>query len=100
MYALMPKAGQPWNRDFLEQSSLLQDFCELAGPLLEGSGWPTLDTYTWFVERERSTRAPELSPVCFAPPAPRPRRRRLDRALEPTDVYDGRVVLRGEVPCL
>jgi hypothetical protein len=94
----MPKSGQRWSADFLARSALLQDFRELAAPLLEGCGWPTLDQYTRLAERERAARAPELSPVRFAPPLPRQRRKRTGIAL--SDLYDGRVVLHGEVPCL
>lgn len=96
----MPKSGQRWTGDLLERSALFEDFRELARPLTVGSGWPTLDLYTRFVEAERCARAPELSPVRFAAPVPRPRRARDKRRLEPTDSYDGRVVLLGEVPCL
>jgi hypothetical protein len=95
----MPKSGQRWISDFLERSALFEDFRELARPL-EGSAWPTLDAYTRFAEAERCSRAAELAPVRFVPPVPRPRRAGGRRKLELTDSYDGRVVLRGEVPCL
>jgi hypothetical protein len=96
----MPKSGQPWSAELLDNSALFEDFRELGRPLLQGSGWPTLDAYTTFVEGERVARAPEVDPVCFAPPEPRRRRARGKRQVELADLYDGRVVLRAEVPCL
>jgi hypothetical protein len=96
----MPKSGQPWRSDFLDRSALLEDFRELARPLLADRRWPTLEEYTQLAEGERCARAPDLSAVRFAPPLPRRRRARRRQALELADLYDGRVVLRGEVPCL
>jgi hypothetical protein len=96
----MPKSGQRWSSDFLGRSALLEDFRDLARPLLAAHRWPTLEEYTQLVESERRARAPELRAVRFAPPLPRRRRMRPRPALELADLYDGRVVLRGEVPCL
>ncbi len=84
----------------MDRSALLEDFRELARPLLCCNRWPTLEEYTRLAEGERSARAPELSAVRFAPPVPRRRRARPRQAIELADLYDGRVVLRGEVPCL
>jgi Protein of unknown function (DUF3025) len=96
----MPKSGQPWVPDFLERSWLLAPFRELARPLLDAVDWPTLEDYTALAERERSARAPELPSVRFSPPKARRRRARPKSAIEPGDLYDGRVVLQGEVPCV
>lgn len=96
----MPKSGQPWIPGFLEQSPLLRHFRALGwGPLLE-ERWPTLEEYSAFVESERQARAGELASVRFAPPAPRPRRARRPDAVELNQLYDARIALQREVPCL
>ncbi len=95
----MPKSGQPWMVGFLQQSPLLRHFHELGRPLHRHS-WPTLDEYTAFAEAERQARAAELEPVRFAPPAPRPRRARRSDRLELSQLYDARIALQREVPCL
>src|SRR5262245_28087512 len=97
----MPKSGQLWEPEFLERSPLLADFRELAGPLLEAArGWPSLAAYTELAERERRLRAPELAPVRFSPPGRRARRAKRRAPIELDQLYDGRVVLAREVPCL
>jgi hypothetical protein len=79
---------------------LLRELCELGRPLLGGGEWPTLEAYTELVERERQARAGELAAVRFAPPEPRPRRARHRAPLDPRQLYDGRIALEREVPCL
>jgi Protein of unknown function (DUF3025) len=97
----MPKSGQPWAPEFLEQSPLLSDFRELAAPLLAvARGWPTLEEYTELAEAERRARAPELAPVRFAPQQLRSRRARARAPVDLSQLYDGRVTLSGEVPCV
>jgi hypothetical protein len=96
----MPKSGQLFDRHVLQRSSLLREFWALGEPLLaEASVWPTLEQYTEFAERERRARAPDLSGVRFAPFAARRRPRRRD-ALDLGELYDGKIVMRGQVPCL
>jgi hypothetical protein len=96
----VPKSGQPWIAGFLEQSPLLRHFQVLGWrPLLE-ERWPTLDEYSAFVESERQARASELPAVRFAPPARRPRRARRSEAVELNQLYDARIALQREVPCL
>lgn len=92
----MPKSGQRWDECFLERSALLQHLRDIARPLLRGAGWPTLEAYGVVAERERRERAAELHPVRFAPPG-------LRRRSHPVDVgqlYDGRIALHREVPCI
>jgi Protein of unknown function (DUF3025) len=97
----MPKSGQHWEPGFLQRSPLLGDFLELAAPLLAGArGWPTLEQYTALVEQERRTHAPELEPVRFSPAQRRSRRAKHHAPVDLRQLYDGRVVLLGEVPCL
>lgn len=84
---------------FLEQSPLLRHFHELGQPLNKDC-WPTLDDYSAFAEGERRARAAELSAVRFAPPVPRPRRARRSDQLELAQLYDARIALQREVPCL
>lgn len=92
----MPKSGQLWDARFLTRSALLSDLRELAAPLLRGATWPTLEACSAVVEAERRSRANELPAVRFAPPSPRVRSRPVDIG----QLYDGRIALHGEVPCL
>ncbi len=100
----MPASGQPWDPDFLRSSALLSDYSELAESLTSGGDWPTLEAYTRFAEQERRDRAPELEAVRFAPPRPRRRRARarakVEVEVEVRELYDGRIALDREVPCL
>lgn len=96
----MPKSGQHYERGFLSRSPLLRELAAFARPLIDRPGWPTLDDYTAFVDAERCARAPELEAIRFAP-AGQPRRRRRGRtALALEQLYDGRIALAREVPCL
>jgi hypothetical protein len=79
---------------------LLRELLGLGRPLLEGDGWPTLEAYSAFVEQQRATRAAELPAVRFAPPIPRLRRARARPPLDPRQLYDGRIALEREVPCV
>lgn len=92
----MPKSGQRWEAHFLERSSLLGPLRGLAQPLLEGTSWPTLEVYSSFAEAARRARAPELAAVRFAPPV----RRQRSGAIDIGQLYDGRIALFGEVPCV
>jgi hypothetical protein len=92
----VPKSGQPWDGRFLERSSLLGALREFARPLLDGASWPTLEVYGAFAEAERLRRAPELRAVRFAPPV----RRARASPIELGQLYDGRIALHDEVPCL
>jgi hypothetical protein len=96
----VPTSGQPWDPDFLNRSMLLSEYSELAVPLTSQGGWPTLEAYTRLVEDERRGRAPELGAVRFAQPRPRRRRARAKAEIDVRDLYDGRIALDGEVPCL
>jgi hypothetical protein len=94
--APVPKSGQPWDASFLGRSSLLAALEELAQPLLQGPSWPTLEAYSSFAESERKRRAAELRPVQFAAPV----RRQRSQPVELGQLYDGRIALFGEVPCV
>jgi hypothetical protein len=94
--AAVPKSGQLWDARFLERSALLRELGDMAQPLLGGSSWPTLEEYSALAERERQARASELSAVRFAPPSPRIR----SQPVELGQLYDGRIALHGEVPCV
>jgi hypothetical protein len=97
----MPKSGQLYDRHVLQRSALLREFWALSEPLVPASSaWPTLEQYSAFVERERRMRAPDLSEVQFAPFAPRQRRPRRRGALDLQELYDGKIVMLGQVPCL
>lgn len=92
----MPKSGQTWDARFLERSALLGELRALAAPLTSGATWPSLEACSAFVEAERCARAGELSSVRFAPPSRRSRAQPVDIG----QLYDGRIALHGEVPCL
>ena len=92
----MPKSGQFWDARFLERSALLSDLRALAEPLLGSTTWPSLEACSALAEDERRARAPELRPVRFAPPSPRDRSQPIDIG----QLYDGRIALHAEVPCL
>jgi len=79
---------------------LLGELLGLGRPLLESNGWPTLEMYSAFVEQQRAARAAELPALRFSPPSPRPRRARGRAPLDPRQLYDGRIALEREVPCL
>jgi hypothetical protein len=92
----VPKSGQLWDARFLERSALLDDLRALAAPLLSGASWPSLEACSAFVEAERRARADELPAIRFAPPNIRSRAQPIDIG----QLYDGRIALHGEVPCL
>jgi Protein of unknown function (DUF3025) len=92
----VPKSGQLWDASFLERSGLSRELGEIAQPLLSGRSWPTLEAYSAFAEAARQAQAEELSVVRFAPPTRRTRSQPIDVG----ELYDGRIALRGEVPCV
>jgi DUF3025 family protein len=97
----MPKSGQVFDPKVFERSGLLREFEELTEPISALSGWPSLEAYTEFAERERCSRAPELGRVSFTRSVPTPKRRReRSTVLDLGGLYDGRIALRSEVPCL
>jgi len=84
----------------MERSPLLRSLAELGQPLLAGEGWPSLEAYGALVEQERQARAPELPAIRFAPPLPRHKRARARPALDLRQLYDARIALEREVPCV
>lgn len=96
----MPKSGQAWNVEFLTTSPILAPFAPLLAHWTARDAWPTLDEYTEFADAERRSRAPEASEIRFARAEPKRTRARRDTALDPGRLYDGRIALHGEVPCL
>lgn len=95
----MPRSGQPWDAAFHQRSELFRVYEWLTRRWAGASQWPSLGELTELAEQERAARTPELRPLRFAAAAPKPRRwRRTHIVLE--ELYDGRIELRGEVPCL
>jgi len=92
----VPKSGQIWDSQFLARSPLLAELQALGHPLLCGSTWPSLDACSAFVDGARREQAPELEPVRFARPSTRNRSQPIDIG----QLYDGRIALHAEVPCL
>jgi hypothetical protein len=84
----------------LERSPLLRELAELGQSLLLGADWPTLEAYGALVEQERQARAPELPRLSFAPPLSRHKRARARPALDLRQLYDARIALDREVPCV
>jgi hypothetical protein len=99
-FGRVPKSGQLWDPAFLKRSVLLRELQQLGRPLLAGAAWPTLEAYGALAESERKARASELHAVRFAPPEPRLRRSRARAPLHPRQLYDGRIALEREVPCV
>lgn len=95
----MPRSGQPWDGEFLARSELFRAFEWLTRRWAGASAWPSLDDLTELAEQERASRAPELRPLRFAAVAKKPRRWRRTR-VDLEELYDGRIELLGEVPCL
>lgn len=96
----MPKSGQAWNVEFLRTSPILAPFAPLLDNWTVRSTWPTLEEYTEFADAQRRTRAPDARGIRFARAEPKRTRSRRDTALDPGRLYDGRIALHGEVPCL
>jgi hypothetical protein len=96
----MPKSGQIWNPALLTKSPLFEPFSALYEPWCARSHWPTLEEYTALFERQRKERCPRVAPLSFAPAEPKRSRARRDSPLDLANLYDGRIALKAEVPCL
>jgi Protein of unknown function (DUF3025) len=96
----MPKAGQCWDPGLLDRSELLSRFREVAPELLSCSEWPSLALYSKCAESRRRELASEYPPLAFV--APQPKRQRAPRTepIELRKLYDGRIALESQVPCL
>lgn len=94
----VPKAGQAWDRDFLVGHPLFRVFEPLAAEL-RGEDWPTHEGLSALAERQRLLRAPECDSLTFAPAKKRSRRAKRG-AIRLEELYDGRIALAREVPCL
>lgn len=95
----VPKSGQTWVRHFEKTSPIFEPFAPLAGVLSLHEHWPTLEDYTALVGTSHSQRGLDLPRLSFAPPAPKPRRRR-PAPVVLSDLYDGSIVVRRQVPCV
>jgi hypothetical protein len=84
----------------LTRSPILSPFAPLLEQWSSAASWPSLEQYSEFVEGQRRLRAPEAHPVRFAPAEPKRTRSRRDAPLELGRLYDGRIALHAEVPCL
>lgn len=82
------------------ESPLLVPFSALLTAWSKRSDWPSLEEYTEFVEVQRLARAPECEAVCFRRAEPKRTRTKRDSELELGRLYDGRIALKHEVPCL
>jgi hypothetical protein len=66
---------------------------------LRGDEWPTLEMYAEVGERRRLAHVPDLPKLSFAAAPKKPRRFKRERVIL-DELYDSRIALRGEVPCL
>jgi hypothetical protein len=96
----MPKPGQIWDPEFLEKSPLLRRFECVAAEFAKHSGWPTLEAYADLAEARRQRLAPELLSVQFVKPEPKRQRAPKTEPIDIGKLYDGRIALHREVPCL
>jgi Protein of unknown function (DUF3025) len=96
----MPKSGQVWDAEFLKKSPLLRRFECVAPELPQHAAWPTLESYARAAETRRSRVAPELKSVRFVPPVPKRHRAPRTEPIDLAKLYDGRIALCAEVPCL
>lgn len=95
----MPLSGQTWDPLFADRSPFFSVFEPILGQLRGRIEWPSVDELSAIWEQERQTRAPELRPLRFALTPPKSRRARRTQ-IELAELYDGRIELRREVPCL
>lgn len=96
----MPKSGQAWNPALLTKSALFAPFTALYAPWCARTHWPTLEEYTALFDQQRRQRCPRVEPLTFAPAEPKRSRARRDSPLDVANLYDGRIALKAEVPCL
>lgn len=95
----MPKSGQVWVPDFDQKSQLFAPFHALSRHLRHEDRWPSTDEYTELFARVCRERGLDLPALKFtAQPKKARRAKRESVVLE--ELYDGRIALRGEVPCL
>lgn len=94
----MPKSGQVWDRNFLQNEPLFRPFEPIASRF-RSEQWPTLAQYSEVGEERRQALCPNLSPLVFTPTPKKPRRFRRERVVL-GELYDARIAARGEVPCL
>lgn len=96
----MPKSGQRWDPTCLARHRLLQPLTWVAPELATWAEWPALETFTDLAERRRRSVCPELSAVRFVTPEPKRKRAPRTEPIAIEKLYDGRIALRSEVPCL
>ena len=95
----MPKSGQAWVRHFEKTSPIFEPFAPLARVLSQRQLWPTLEEYTALVHDSQRQRKLDLPLLTFAPSPPKRRRRRSSPVVL-SELYDGSIMLKGQVPCV
>jgi len=95
----VPRSGQTWDLQRLHAHGPLDPFVHLLAELGEFPEFPTPAELGAWVDRGRAERTPELEPLSFVQPRPKPRRAKR-RQVEIHELYDARISERGEVPCL
>jgi hypothetical protein len=96
----MPQTGQIWQTGLFTRSALLRRFLWLDPKLDQRTAWPSLEEYTALAEARRKAVAPELKPLAFVEPTPKRSRAPRTEPVDLSKLYDGRIALLGQVPCL
>lgn len=95
----MPLSGQTWDARRFAPQAALQPFRALLAELASRHEFPDMQELGDWVDATRETHAPELARLNFVE-LPK-RARRAKRGVVSLDtLYDARIALRGEVPCL
>jgi len=95
----MPRSGETWDPRRLTVRPALEPLAELLAELGELSDFPTPEALGAWVDQSRQARAPELAPLHFSAPKPKPRRHKRG-AVEVGELYDGWIAEKRQVPCL
>lgn len=95
----MPRSGQSWDCARLAVRAPLEPFRALLTELSAFDEFPDSEALSRWVERDRVERAPEAPPLTFVELRPRSRRSKRGK-VKLKELYDARISLGGQVPCL
>lgn len=95
----MPAFDQLWDCDFHERSPLFEAYLPITRYFSGRKDWPGPAELTAVAEASRRQRAPDERPLQFVSSLPKSRRSR-PRPIDVSELYDGRIASKGEVPCL
>ena len=95
----VPVCNQAWDPHFHERSRLFDVYGTITSQFAGRGEWPGPAEFTAAAEAQRLDRAPEERRLEFVLTQPKSRRTR-QRKVDANELYDGRIVSRGEIPCL